>query len=153
MHSINQLAGNNQVGQNGGDPEDSDNDSDDDSDGDSNNDSSENVGRYVPESDDEDVSEYYDPSIEDEVAPDLSDLDIDTGELSMDLDNERSSWGARVRPCLTSLDKIHKHKIQTGQAPAWPFADYLEFEFVKWMVHHDISQGARDKLIKLPIVS
>lgn len=43
--------------------------------------------------------------------------------------------------------------IANGRAPAWPFADWLEFEFVKWLVENDISQGARDKLIKLPIVS
>jgi hypothetical protein len=69
----------------------------------------------------------------------------------MEVDN--SPWGTRLRPCLTTLDKLHQQKIATGEAPAWPFADYLEFEFVKWMVDNDISQTARDKLIKLPIVS
>jgi hypothetical protein len=156
-YSIGQLVGNDQVGQDGRDLEDSDNSSDDDEDDsedeDSDNNSGKNIRRYVPESDDED--EYYTASIiADSVAPDLLDSDIDAAELDMDLDNEaQPSWGARVRPCLTTLDKIHKHKIQAGQAPAWLFADYLEFEFVKWMVDHDISQGARDKLIKLPIVS
>lgn len=66
---------------------------------------------------------------------------------------DTSEWGARLRPCLATLDRIHQQKIAAGQAPAWPFADYLEFEFVKWMVQNDISQTARDKLIKLPIVS
>jgi hypothetical protein len=124
-------------------------------------DPTEDRGREMPESDYEDESDDWD--IEDNTAPDpafdetMSDLDANVAERSLDLDaaadSGESAWGTRLRPCLTMLDKIHKQKVRAGQAPAWPFADYLEFEFVKWMVDHDISQGARDKLIKLPIVS
>ncbi|KAF8605584.1 hypothetical protein BDV93DRAFT_570162 [Ceratobasidium sp. AG-I] len=51
------------------------------------------------------------------------------------------------------LEKIFQDRVTDGRSPDWPFADYLEFEFVKWLVVNDISQTARDKLIKLPIVS
>ncbi|KAB5588277.1 hypothetical protein CTheo_8281 [Ceratobasidium theobromae] len=69
----------------------------------------------------------------------------------MEVDN--SLWGTRLCPCLTTLDKLHQQKMCSGEVPAWPFTDYLEFEFVKWMVDNDISQTACDKLIKLPIIA
>jgi hypothetical protein len=68
-------------------------------------------------------------------------------------EQQESLWGSPLRPCLPMLQKIHNQKMGRMQPIAWPFADFLEFEFVKWMVNHDISQGSRDKLIKLPIVS
>ena len=61
-------------------------------------------------------------------------------------------WGNPLRWTQPALERIHQERIAAGHAPDWPFADYLEFEFVKWMVVNDISQTARDKLIKLPIV-
>ncbi|KAG8731164.1 hypothetical protein FRC11_004838, partial [Ceratobasidium sp. 423] len=61
--------------------------------------------------------------------------------------------GARLRPCLNRLQQLHRQKVLANTLPSWPFSDYLEFEFVKWMVDNDISQGARDKLIKLPIIA
>lgn len=67
--------------------------------------------------------------------------------------DELNKPGSRLRTCVNRLQQLHEEKVRTGRLPSWPFADYLEFEFVKWMVDHDISQGARDKLIKLPIVS
>ncbi|QRV84442.1 hypothetical protein RhiJN_12458 [Ceratobasidium sp. AG-Ba] len=63
-----------------------------------------------------------------------------------------ASWGAPLRRCEHILHKIHQQRIVAGVSPDWPFADYLEFEFVKWLVVNDISQTARDKLIKLPIM-
>ncbi|CUA72116.1 hypothetical protein RSOLAG22IIIB_10097 [Rhizoctonia solani] len=60
-------------------------------------------------------------------------------------------WGNPLRWSQPALEQIHQERITAGCAPDWPFADYLEFEFVKWMVVNDISQTARDKLIKLPI--
>ncbi|KAG8759585.1 hypothetical protein FRC12_009724 [Ceratobasidium sp. 428] len=63
-----------------------------------------------------------------------------------------TTWGTPIRRCQPMLKKLHRARIAAGQSPDWPFADYLEFEFVKWMVVNDISQTARDKLIKLPIV-
>lgn len=65
--------------------------------------------------------------------------------------NPPPSWGQPLRPCQTDLQKIQDSMIANGRAPAWPFADWLEFEFVKWLVENDISQGARDKLIKTKI--
>jgi hypothetical protein len=62
-------------------------------------------------------------------------------------------WGTPLRRCRPMLEKIFQDRVADGRSPDWPFADYLEFEFVKWMVVNDISQTARDKLIKLPIVS
>jgi hypothetical protein len=62
-------------------------------------------------------------------------------------------WGAPICHCLPVLDRIHQEQIACGRAPAAPFADYLEFEFAKWMVERDISQDSRDKLLKLPLVS
>ncbi|KEP46797.1 hypothetical protein V565_181170 [Rhizoctonia solani 123E] len=66
--------------------------------------------------------------------------------------NCNAPWGNPLRWCQPELERIHQERIAAGRAPDWPFADYLEFEFVKWMVVNDISQTARDKLIKLPIV-
>jgi hypothetical protein len=70
-------------------------------------------------------------------------------------ENEPASnlWGAPIGRCLPTLQKIHTEKIQQGLAPSAPFADYLEFQFVKWMVERDISQGSREMLLKLPLVS
>ncbi|KDN34262.1 hypothetical protein RSAG8_12651, partial [Rhizoctonia solani AG-8 WAC10335] len=61
-------------------------------------------------------------------------------------------WGTPLSHCQPMLERIHQERVRAGHAPDWPFADYLEFEFVKWMVVNDISQTARDKLIKLPIM-
>ncbi|EUC56746.1 hypothetical protein RSOL_193550 [Rhizoctonia solani AG-3 Rhs1AP] len=61
--------------------------------------------------------------------------------------------GARIKRCLNQLEHLHQQKIHAELLPSWPFADYLEFQFVQWMVENDVSQGARDKLIKLPIIS
>jgi hypothetical protein len=61
-------------------------------------------------------------------------------------------WGTPLRRYQLVLEKIYQERIAAGVSPDWPFTDYLEFEFVKWMVVNDISQTARDKLIKLPIV-
>ncbi|KAG8733506.1 hypothetical protein FRC10_012318 [Ceratobasidium sp. 414] len=63
-----------------------------------------------------------------------------------------ATWGTPIRRCQPMLKKLHQARVAAGQSPDWPFADYLEFEFVKWMVVNDISQTARDKLIKLPIM-
>ncbi|KAG8720172.1 hypothetical protein FRC09_010014 [Ceratobasidium sp. 395] len=63
-----------------------------------------------------------------------------------------AAWGTPLRRCQPMLTKIHRARVAAGQSPDWPFADYLEFEFVKWMVVNDVSQTARDKLIKLPIM-
>lgn len=60
--------------------------------------------------------------------------------------------GAPLRSFMPALERLHQRKIALGEDPAMPFADYLEFEFVKWMVEHDISQRSREKLINLPIV-
>jgi hypothetical protein len=62
-------------------------------------------------------------------------------------------WGASIGECLPLLEQLHIRKIVLGQSPAAPFADWLEFEFVKWMIERDISQGSREQLLKLPIVS
>ncbi|KAG8710887.1 hypothetical protein FRC11_004010 [Ceratobasidium sp. 423] len=71
-------------------------------------------------------------------------------DLPMD---ESNMPGARVRRCLSQLEYLHQQKVHAELLPAWPFADYLEFQFVQWMVENDVSQGARDKLIKLPIIN
>ncbi|KAG9122401.1 hypothetical protein FRC07_001227, partial [Ceratobasidium sp. 392] len=63
-----------------------------------------------------------------------------------------SQWGAAIGEALPLLQRLHQEKIASGSAPAAPFADWLEFEFVKWMVERDISQGSREKLLKLPII-
>ncbi|KAF8600174.1 hypothetical protein BDV93DRAFT_559654 [Ceratobasidium sp. AG-I] len=60
--------------------------------------------------------------------------------------------GASIAPCVPALEQLRQKKIALGEAPAAPFADFLEFEFVKWMVERDISQGSREKLLKLPII-
>ncbi|CAE6475454.1 unnamed protein product [Rhizoctonia solani] len=65
---------------------------------------------------------------------------------------QNTLWGTPLRHCQPVLERIHQERIAAGRAPDWPFADYLEFEFVKWMVVNDVSQTARDKLIKLPII-
>ncbi|CEL54392.1 hypothetical protein RSOLAG1IB_11638 [Rhizoctonia solani AG-1 IB] len=75
---------------------------------------------------------------------------VDNGEAPT---NKANTPGARLGACLNRLEQLHQKKIQANLVPSWPFADYLEFEFVKWMVENDISQTAQDKLIKLPIVS
>ncbi|KAG9081289.1 hypothetical protein FRC06_005664, partial [Ceratobasidium sp. 370] len=62
-----------------------------------------------------------------------------------------AAWGMPVRQCQLMLKKLHQVRVAAGKSPDWPFADYLEFKFVKWMVMNDISQTAQDKLIKLPI--
>ncbi|KAG9107022.1 hypothetical protein FRC07_008704, partial [Ceratobasidium sp. 392] len=67
-------------------------------------------------------------------------------------DLANASWGTPLRRCKPMLEKIFRDRVANGRSPDWPFADYLEFEFVKWMVVNDISQTARDKLIKLPIM-
>ncbi|KAG8747275.1 hypothetical protein FRC12_014116 [Ceratobasidium sp. 428] len=67
-------------------------------------------------------------------------------------DIANSPWGTPLRHCQPMLDKIYQDRVAAGRLPDWPFADFLEFEFVKWMVVNDISQTARDKLIKLPIM-
>ncbi|KAG8730719.1 hypothetical protein FRC10_002397, partial [Ceratobasidium sp. 414] len=61
-------------------------------------------------------------------------------------------WGAPLRRYKPAIEKVYQERIAAGLLPDWPFADFLEFEFVKWMVVNDISQTARDKLIKLPIM-
>ncbi|KAG8730952.1 hypothetical protein FRC10_002161, partial [Ceratobasidium sp. 414] len=61
-------------------------------------------------------------------------------------------WGAPIGEALPMLQRLHQEKVASGSAPAAPFADWLEFEFVKWMVERDISQGSREKLLKLPII-
>ncbi|KAJ1299410.1 hypothetical protein OPQ81_002640 [Rhizoctonia solani] len=61
--------------------------------------------------------------------------------------------GAQLHTCMTELEWLHQIQVANGKQPAWPFVDYLEFEFVKWMVVNDISQTAQDKLIKLPIIA
>ena len=61
--------------------------------------------------------------------------------------------GQPIASCVPALEQLRLKKIALGEASAAPFADFLEFEFVKWMVERDISQGSRDKLIKLPLVS
>ncbi|EUC60634.1 hypothetical protein RSOL_356350, partial [Rhizoctonia solani AG-3 Rhs1AP] len=74
---------------------------------------------------------------------------VDTPAADVILD---APWGNPLRWSQPALERIHQERIAAGRAPDWPFADYLEFEFVKWMVVNDISQTARDKLIKLPII-
>jgi hypothetical protein len=107
------------------------------------------------ESDVEEESAYDSSESGDDWAPmfDLDEMMADISEPNLDLDGPQERSGARIRPCLSALQQIHQQKILAGEAPSWLFADYLEFEFVKWMVDHNISQGAQDKLIKLPIVS
>ncbi|CAE6492373.1 unnamed protein product, partial [Rhizoctonia solani] len=61
-------------------------------------------------------------------------------------------WGASIEECRPLLERIHLDKIARGLSPARPFADWLEFEFVKWMVERDISQGSREKLLRLPLI-
>ncbi|KAG8730682.1 hypothetical protein FRC10_002416, partial [Ceratobasidium sp. 414] len=61
-------------------------------------------------------------------------------------------WGAPIGEALPVLQRLHQEKLASGSAPAAPFADWLEFEFVKWMVERDISQGSREKLLALPII-
>ncbi|KAG9089283.1 hypothetical protein FRC06_001638, partial [Ceratobasidium sp. 370] len=61
-------------------------------------------------------------------------------------------WGTPLRRYEPAIEKVYWEQVAAGLLPAWPFADFLEFEFVKWMVVNDISQTARDKLIKLPIM-
>ncbi|KAG9077897.1 hypothetical protein FRC06_008645, partial [Ceratobasidium sp. 370] len=76
------------------------------------------------------------------------------------IDNLVSDVPANDVPAETSAERLdnvlaapaNAAWVAAGQSPDWPFADYLEFEFVKWMVVNDISQTARDKLIKLPIM-
>ncbi|KAF8597204.1 hypothetical protein BDV93DRAFT_562525, partial [Ceratobasidium sp. AG-I] len=43
-------------------------------------------------------------------------------------------WGTPLRRCQPMLEKIFRDRVADGRSPDWPFADYLEFEFVKWMV-------------------
>ncbi|KEP47459.1 hypothetical protein V565_154940, partial [Rhizoctonia solani 123E] len=62
-------------------------------------------------------------------------------------------WGASFGECLPALQELHLKKMALGQSPAEPFADWLEFEFVKWMIERDISQGSREILLKLPIIA
>jgi hypothetical protein len=62
-------------------------------------------------------------------------------------------WGMPIGECQPLLQRLHEEKIKAGLTPAYPFADWLEFEFVRWMVERDISQTSREKLLKLPIVS
>ncbi|CAE6472817.1 unnamed protein product [Rhizoctonia solani] len=62
-------------------------------------------------------------------------------------------WGASFGECLPALQDLHLKKIALGQSPAQPFTDWLEFEFVKWMIERDISQGSREILLKLPIIA
>ncbi|KAG8703498.1 hypothetical protein FRC08_002802 [Ceratobasidium sp. 394] len=61
-------------------------------------------------------------------------------------------WGAPIGEALPLLQRLHQEKMAAGSAPAAPFADWLEFEFVKWMVERDISQGSREKLLGLPLI-
>ncbi|KAG9120223.1 hypothetical protein FRC07_004366, partial [Ceratobasidium sp. 392] len=61
-------------------------------------------------------------------------------------------WGTPIRRCQPRLNQILRDRVASGRSPDWPFADVLEFEFVKWLVVNDISQTAQDKLIKLPIM-
>jgi hypothetical protein len=70
-----------------------------------------------------------------------------------DLHEATPRWGAPIDQCLPLLDRLHKEKLESGLTHAYPFADWMEFEFVKWMVERDISQGSRERLMKLPIVS
>ncbi|CCO36287.1 hypothetical protein BN14_10419 [Rhizoctonia solani AG-1 IB] len=83
-------------------------------------------------------------------APMSEDTSIGSGEALMD---ETNIPGARLATCLNRLEQLHQEKVWTNLVPSWPFVDYLEFEFVKWMVENDVSQTARDKLIKLPIIA
>ena len=41
--------------------------------------------------------------------------------------------GAPIASCVPALERLHRKKIVLGEAPAAPFADFLEFEFVKWI--------------------
>lgn len=75
---------------------------------------------------------------------------VNLGDIPESLSN--TSWGTPLRRHQPALEKIYQERVAAGLSPDWPFADFLEFEFVKWMVVNDISQTARDKLIKLPIV-
>lgn len=61
--------------------------------------------------------------------------------------------GEPIASCLLALEQLHQKEMALGEAPAAPFTDFLEFQFVKWMVEQDISQGSQDRLIKLPLVS
>ena len=72
---------------------------------------------------------------------------------SSDESMEEDRPGAPLRSYIPVLERLHQKKLALGEDPATPFADYLEFEFVKWMVEQDISQSSREKLIKLPLVS
>jgi hypothetical protein len=56
--------------------------------------------------------------------------------------DEADMPGARLRTCLNRLQQLHQDKIHANLLPSWPFADHLEFEFVKWMVENDVSQTA-----------
>lgn len=83
----------------------------------------------------------------------LSLPDTGTGyfaEVPQEIANAR--WAAPLRQHQPVLKRIYQERVAAGLSPDWPFADFLEFEFVKWMVVNDVSQTARDKLIKLPIV-
>ncbi|QRV85193.1 hypothetical protein RhiJN_13211 [Ceratobasidium sp. AG-Ba] len=61
--------------------------------------------------------------------------------------------GAPIGECLPLLHRLHQERTQAGLTPAHPFADWLEFEFVKWMIERDISQGNRERLLQLPIIA
>ncbi|KAG9087059.1 hypothetical protein FRC07_012922, partial [Ceratobasidium sp. 392] len=67
-------------------------------------------------------------------------------------DMANAAWGTPIRHCRPMLEKIYLDRVASGRSPNWPFPDFVEFEFVKWLVVNDISQTARDKLIKLPIM-
>ncbi|KAG9088781.1 hypothetical protein FRC06_001853 [Ceratobasidium sp. 370] len=58
-------------------------------------------------------------------------------------------WGTVTPLCACHQESL---PVAAGLSPDWPFAGLLKFEFVKWMVVNDISQTARDKLIKRPIM-
>ncbi|GAB1520445.1 hypothetical protein RhiTH_003520 [Rhizoctonia solani] len=84
--------------------------------------------------------------------PDTDMMDI--GQTNKDLQmDELDMPGACLRQCLNRLEHLHQQKVHAAMLLAWPFADYLKFQFVQWLVKNDVSQGAQDKLIKLPIIT
>ncbi|KAF8600791.1 hypothetical protein BDV93DRAFT_546232 [Ceratobasidium sp. AG-I] len=72
---------------------------------------------------------------------------------SSDSPMEEDRPGAPLCSYVPALERLHRKKLALGEDPATPFADYLEFEFVKWMIEHDVSQNSREKLIKLPLIA
>ncbi|CAE6452458.1 unnamed protein product [Rhizoctonia solani] len=108
---------------------------------------------------DDNSGDYYSPCDEmnnAEIPPENSvDRDSTPSDESNVFDSPSSGpqWGMPIGECHPLLHRLHQEKIEAGLTPAYPFADWLEFEFVKWMVERDISQTSREKLLKLPIIA